>query len=89
MLLIGGACDCGGESTAASTEALSDKNKKSYKKKQERPPSNIKKERGKNLSPRNRKACHSTSTARMQSIAVIGTQSTMTDLHSDQQKDVA
>jgi len=33
-----------------------------YKKKQWRPPSK-KKKRGKNLSPRNRKACHSTSTA--------------------------
>jgi hypothetical protein len=33
-----------------------------YKKKQWRPPSK-KKKRGKNLSPRNRKACHSVSTA--------------------------
>jgi hypothetical protein len=32
-------------------------NKISYKKKQWRPPSK-KKKRGKNLSPRNRKACH-------------------------------
>jgi hypothetical protein len=35
-------------------------NKISYKKKQWRPPSK-KKKRGKNLSPRNRKACHNNS----------------------------
>jgi hypothetical protein len=33
--------------------------------------------RGKNLSPRNRKECHSISTALLQSIAEIGTQSAM------------
>jgi hypothetical protein len=44
-----------------------------------------KKERGKNLSPRNMKACHSVSTALLQSITEIGTQSTM----KYQQKDVA
>jgi hypothetical protein len=42
----------------------------SYKKKQWRPPSK-KKKRGKNLSPRrNRKACHSTSTALLKSVAL-------------------
>jgi hypothetical protein len=40
------------------------KKKKSYKKKQWRPPSTKKRKKGgKNLSPRNRNACHSTSTA--------------------------
>jgi hypothetical protein len=33
--------------------------------------------RGKNLSPRNRNACHSVSTALLKSIAEIGTQSAM------------
>jgi hypothetical protein len=33
--------------------------------------------RGKNLSPRNRKACHSIGTALMKSVAEIGTQSAM------------
>jgi hypothetical protein len=46
----------------------------SYRKKQRRPPSKRKK-RGKNLSPGNRKACHSVSTALMQSVAEIKTQS--------------
>jgi hypothetical protein len=41
---------------------LLDDEKKKYKKKQCRPPSK-KKKRGKNLSPSNRKACHSNSTA--------------------------
>jgi hypothetical protein len=36
-----------------------------------------KKKGGKNLSPRNRKACHSVSTALLQSVAEIGTQSAM------------
>jgi hypothetical protein len=45
-------------------------------KKQWRPPSKQKK-RGKNLSPRNRKACHSISTALLQSVTEIRTQSTM------------
>jgi hypothetical protein len=36
-----------------------------------------KEERGENLSPRNRKACHRVSTALLQSLAEIGTQSTM------------
>jgi hypothetical protein len=49
----------------------------SYKKKQHKPPPSKKKKRGKNLSPRNRKACHSASTALLQSVAEIGTQSTM------------
>jgi hypothetical protein len=49
-------------------------NSNSYKKKQRRPPSN--KKRGKNQSPRNREACHSISTARLQSVAELGTQST-------------
>jgi hypothetical protein len=40
----------------------------SYKKKQRGPPSK-KKKRGKNLSPRNRKACHSVSTALLKSVA--------------------
>jgi hypothetical protein len=47
-------------------------NKKSYKKKQWRPPSK-KKRRGKNLSPRNRKARHSVSTALLKNVAEIGT----------------
>jgi hypothetical protein len=47
--------------------------KKSYKKKQWRPPSKTKK-RGKNISPRKRKACHSIGTALMNSVAEIGTQ---------------
>jgi hypothetical protein len=48
----------------------------SYKKKQHKAPSK-KKKRGKNLSLRNRKACHSISTALLQSVAEIGTQRTM------------
>jgi hypothetical protein len=48
--------------------------KKNYKKKQWRPPSN-KKKRGKNLSPRNRKACPSVSTALLKSVTEIGTYS--------------
>jgi hypothetical protein len=36
-----------------------------------------KRERGKNLSPRNRKACHSVGTALLKSVAEIGTQSAM------------
>jgi hypothetical protein len=48
----------------------------SFKKKHWRPPSK-KKKRGKILSPRNRKACHSVSTALLQSVAEIGTQITM------------
>jgi hypothetical protein len=51
--------------------------KDAYKKKKHKPPSKIKKKRGKNLSPGNKKACHSISTALMQSIAEIGAQSTM------------
>jgi hypothetical protein len=43
---------------------------------QEKPPSK-KKKRGENLSPRHRKACHSISTALLQGIAEIGTQSAM------------
>jgi hypothetical protein len=50
--------------------------KYSYKKKQWTP-SCKKKKRGKNLSPRTRKACHSINTAFMQSATEIGTQSTM------------
>jgi hypothetical protein len=46
-----------------------------YKIKQHKPPSK-KKTRGKNLSPRNRKACHSIRTALLQSITEIGTKST-------------
>jgi hypothetical protein len=46
----------------------------SYKKKHLRPP-NKKKKRGKNLSPRNRKACHRH--ALLKSVAEIGTQSAM------------
>jgi hypothetical protein len=46
------------------------------KKKQRRPPSK-KKKRRKNLSPRNAKACHNMSITLMQSVAEIGTQSTM------------
>jgi hypothetical protein len=45
----------------------------SYKTKQWRPPSK-KKKRGKNLSPRNRKACHNVGTTLMKSVAEIGTQ---------------
>jgi hypothetical protein len=41
---------------------------------QRRPPSK-KKKRGKNLSPRNTKACHRISTALLKSVAEIGTQS--------------
>jgi hypothetical protein len=41
--------------------------KNNYKKKQRRPPSK-KKKIGKNLSPRNRKPCHSISIALMQSV---------------------
>jgi hypothetical protein len=48
----------------------------SYKKKQRRPPSK-KKRRGKNLSPRNKKACHNINIALLQSVAEIGPQSTM------------
>jgi hypothetical protein len=47
-----------------------------YKKKQWRPLSK-KKKRGKNQRPRNRKACHSVSTALMKSVAGIGTQRAM------------
>jgi hypothetical protein len=43
-------------------------NQFSYKKKQKR---------GENVSPGNRKACHSISTALLQSVAEMGTQSTM------------
>jgi hypothetical protein len=59
--------------------------KNNYKKKQQRLPSQ-KKKRGKNLSPRvwfspffppHREACHSISTALLQNVAEIGTQSTM------------
>jgi hypothetical protein len=52
------------------------KKEKSYKKKQWRPPTK-KKKGGKNLSPRNRKACHSTSTALLKSVAEMGIQSAM------------
>jgi hypothetical protein len=45
------------------------------RKKQWKPSKN--KERDKNLSSRNRNACHSVSTALLQSVAKIGTQSTM------------
>jgi hypothetical protein len=48
----------------------------SYKIKQWRPPSKTKK-RGKNLSPKNTKACHSISIALLQSVAEVRTQSTM------------
>jgi FixJ family two-component response regulator len=50
----------------------------SYKKKQWRPPSK-KNKRAKTLSPRNRKACHSVSTALLNKsvVAEIGTQSAM------------
>jgi hypothetical protein len=51
-------------------------NKQILTKRQWRPPSK-KKKYGKNVSPRNRKTCHSVSTALMQSVAKIGTQSTM------------
>jgi hypothetical protein len=44
----------------------------SYKKRLWRPPS-LKKKRGKNLSPRNRKACHRVSTALLKGVAEIGT----------------
>jgi hypothetical protein len=47
-----------------------------YKKKQWRPVSK-KRTREKNLSPSNKKACHSVSTALLQSVVEIGTQSTM------------
>jgi hypothetical protein len=50
--------------------------KKSYKKKQWRPPSK-KKKRGKNLSPGNMKACHNVSTALLKYVAEIGTHSAM------------
>jgi hypothetical protein len=36
-----------------------------------------KEEKGKNLNPRNRKACHSVSTALLNSVVEIGTQSAM------------
>jgi hypothetical protein len=45
-------------------------------KKQWRPPSK-KKKRGKNLSPRNTKACHTVSTALLKSVAEIGSESAM------------
>jgi hypothetical protein len=53
--------------------------KNSYKKQQWRPPSKKKKrgQKTKNLSPRNRKACRSVSTALLNSVAEIGTQSAM------------
>jgi hypothetical protein len=51
--------------------------KNSYKSKQWRPPSKKKQETGKNLSPRNRKACHRVGTALLKSVAEIGTQSAM------------
>jgi hypothetical protein len=41
-----------------------------------RPPSKEKK-RGKNLSPRNSKACHNFNTALLKSVAEIGTESSM------------
>jgi hypothetical protein len=41
-----------------------------YKKKQWRPPSKENKKRGENLSPRNRKACHSVSTALLKSVEI-------------------
>jgi hypothetical protein len=40
-------------------------------------PQSKKKKRGKNLSPRNMKACHIVGTALLQSVAEIGTQSTV------------
>jgi hypothetical protein len=46
------------------------------RKRQWRPPSK-KKKRGKNLSPRNKKACYSISTALLKSVAEIGTHSAM------------
>jgi hypothetical protein len=48
----------------------------SYKKKQWRPPSK-KKKRGKNISRRNRKACHNIDTALLKSVPEIGTHSAM------------
>jgi hypothetical protein len=42
-----------------------------------------KKKRGKNPSPKNRKACHSTSTALLKSVAEIGTQSAMKSSRKD------
>jgi hypothetical protein len=51
---------------------MSDKKAIFYKKKQWRPPSK-KKKRGKNLSPRNSKACHSVSTVLLKSAAETGT----------------
>jgi hypothetical protein len=50
--------------------------KKNKKKQYNKPPSK-KKKKGKSLSPRNRKACHNTSTGLLQSFAEIGTQCTM------------
>jgi hypothetical protein len=47
-----------------------------YKKKQHEPPSKTEEKR-KNLSPRNTKACHSIITALLQSIAEIGSHSTI------------
>ena len=61
--------------------------KKSYKKKQWRPPSTSKtKERGKHTSPRKRKACHNVNTALLQSVAGIDRNP---EYHDEQQKDVA
>jgi hypothetical protein len=60
----------------ALTDGYDINNQFSYKKKQYEPLSKIKKI-GKNLSPRNRKACHSIRNALLQSITEIGTQSTM------------
>jgi hypothetical protein len=54
-----------------------------YKKKQRRPTSK-KKKVGKNTSPRNRKACHSVSTALLQSVGDRNPK-----YHEEQQKDVA
>jgi hypothetical protein len=48
----------------------------SYKKEEWRLPSK-KKKRGKNLSPRNKKACHNVSTTLLKSVAEIGTHSAM------------
>jgi hypothetical protein len=56
--------------------------KLSYKKQQWRPPSK-KKKRGKNLSPRNKTACHSVSTALLKSVAEIGAQSAMKSKQND------
>jgi hypothetical protein len=60
--------------------------KKSYKKKQWRPPVSKKKKRGKNTSPRKRKACHNVNTALLQSVAEIDRNP---EYHDEQQKDVA